>query len=81
LTKLYARVTKLGLEPKLDKIKTAAGLDFEHMRRLEKIVLKDKLQRQKLEALLERSPDATRKQIKQELEIPRKTDKRKKAGG
>jgi hypothetical protein len=81
LIKLYARVTKLGVEPKLKKILIAGGLDFEHMRRLEKIVLKDKLQRQKLESLLERSPDATRKQIKKELEIPRKTDKRKNAGG
>jgi hypothetical protein len=80
LTRLYARVTELGLEPKLTQIKSAKGLDFEHKRRLEKVILKDDERRQKLEALLERSPDATRKEIKKELEIPRKAGKGKKAG-
>lgn len=75
LTRLYARVSERGIEPKLEIVLASKGLDFEHMRRLEKVILKDDQRRQKLQALLERSPEASRKEIKRALGLPRKANK------
>jgi len=79
LTRLYARVSERGIESKLEIVLASKGLDFEHMRRLEKMILKDDQRRQKLQTLLERSPEASRKEIKRALGLPRKPNKQKDA--
>lgn len=75
LTRLYARVSERGIEPKLEIALASKELDFEHMRRLEKVILMEDQRRQKLQALLERSPEAARKEIKRALGLPRKANK------
>jgi hypothetical protein len=80
LTHLYTRVTQQGIGAKLEKLQSLGVLNAEHERRLERLMLRDTHRRQKLEAVLERSPEASRKEIKKALDLPRHAQKRKETG-
>ena len=79
LTRLYARVAAQGIASRLEKALATNALDFEHKRRLEKVILRDEQRQRKLQVLLEQSPAASRKEIKKALDLPRKPNKRKDA--
>jgi uncharacterized repeat protein (TIGR01451 family) len=73
--KLHGKVSKRGVEARMAKLHESSALDFEHERRLEKIVLRDSKRMQTLIDLLERNPDISRKEIRQELNLPSKSPK------
>jgi hypothetical protein len=72
LARSYGRVAKYGIDAKLAKAQASGALNFERKRKLERVILRDAKRRQALEALLERTPEATRKEIKKALKLPRK---------
>ncbi len=69
---LYRRVAELGIEPKLEVLEASRSLDFERLRRLERLILQDSDRLNTLVKLLERAPDSSRRQIKRALGITRR---------
>ncbi len=72
LARRYQRVAEVGLDATLEKAQASGALDFERKRKLERVILRDTRRKQALEALLERTPEASRKEIKKELKLNRK---------
>jgi len=75
--RLYRKVQAQGIEAKLETLEKSGTLDFDRRRKLERIVLRDDDRMNDLLALLERTPDPTRKEIKQALGLARKSARNK----
>src|SRR5262249_44549253 len=73
---LFRKVQDQGIEAKLEALEKLGSLDFDRRRRLERIILRDERRRSDLLALLERTPDPTRKEIRQALGLVRKNPKK-----
>src|SRR5262249_21631097 len=63
----YGQVAENGIDANLEKIRASGVLDGERNRNLERIVRRNEKRRQALAELLERTPDASRKEIDQAL--------------
>lgn len=72
---LYQRVVELGIESKLEILDRSTSLNFDHQRRLERLVLRDEARMNSLVDLLEQVPDSSRKQIRRALGLGARTRK------
>lgn len=73
--KLQAKVSERGVSTQLARAEELGVLNFEKERRIEKVVLRDSKRMNTLIDLLEVSPDLSRKDIRQALNIPAKAGK------
>jgi hypothetical protein len=74
--RLYRRVEELGIGSKMELLETTGALDFNRQHRLERLVLRDADRMRTLVALLERAPDASRKEIKRALRVVKNRPKK-----
>ncbi len=70
--RLEALVAEQGVAENLQRVTEAKALDFEHQRKLEKLILRDSQRMQALVELLEQNPKLSRKEIRKALDLPRK---------
>jgi hypothetical protein len=75
LSRQYRRVLERGIDPSVRRALASPALNFEHQRRIEKVLLSDEGRLDKLAALLERAPDASRKEIRKALDLSKKQPK------
>jgi hypothetical protein len=80
LLQQYNRVLEAGVNPNIESAETSGTLDFEHQKRLEKLTIEDSARLRELTSLLERSPDASRGEIRRALGLQGKRAKNKKTG-
>jgi hypothetical protein len=74
--RLYRRVEELGIGSKMELLETTGALDFNRQHRLERLVLRDADRMRTLVALLERTPDSSRKEIKRALGVVKNRPKK-----
>jgi hypothetical protein len=80
----YNRVIESGVNPNVELAERSGALDFEHQRKLERLVLSDAEHLQKLAALLAIAPNASRKEIHRAMKLlgkRTKTSRTKKSHG
>jgi hypothetical protein len=75
LSRQYRRVLERGIDPNVRRVLASPALNFEHQGRIERVLLSDQGRLDKLAALLERAPDASRKEMKRALELSKKQPK------
>jgi hypothetical protein len=75
LSRQYRHVLERGIDPSVRRVLASPALDFEHQRRVERVLLSDEGRLDKLAALLERAPDASRKEIRKALDLSKKQPK------
>ena len=75
LSRQYRRVLERGIAPNVRRALASPALDFEHQRQVERVILSDEGRLEKLAALLDRAPDASRKEIRKALEVSKKRPK------
>src|SRR5205085_4492522 len=75
LSRQYRRVLERGIDPNVRRVLASPALNFEHQRRIERVLLGDAGRLDALAALLERAPDASRKDIRRALELSKKQPK------
>jgi hypothetical protein len=78
LARQYRRVLEHGIDANLERVWASPALDFEHQRRLERVLLGDDARLETLAALLEQMPDASRKEIRKALDLVKKQQKQPK---
>jgi hypothetical protein len=78
LSDFYARVAERGVLANVERAEASGALNFRKQKRLEKVLLRDAAQAEKLARLLERAPNASRKEIRRALDL-RKNARQKKA--
>ena len=79
--RLYRRVRELGIESKLDLLEATGALNFDGQRRLERLILRDAKRMHALVALLERTPDSSRREIKLAVKAVRPHPKKGRRAG
>jgi hypothetical protein len=67
LLRQYSLVVRSGVDPNVAIAEASGALDLENQRRLEKLALRDAEHVRELASLLEKAPDASRKEIAQAL--------------
>jgi len=75
LARQYRRVLERGIDPSVRRVLASPALNFEHQRRIERVLLSDAGRLDALAALLEKAPDASRKEIRRALELSKKRPK------
>jgi hypothetical protein len=75
LSRQYRRVFERGIDPNVRRALASPALNFEHQGRIERVLLSDEGRLEKLAELLERVPDASRKEIRRALELSKKQPK------
>jgi hypothetical protein len=73
----YRRVVALGVQGNVDRAEAAGTVTRKRFKQIERSVRRDKERAEKLAELLERAPEASRKEICRALELPRKHPRRK----
>jgi hypothetical protein len=77
LAETYRKVSQqLAVYPNITRAAESGALDFERKRKLERAILNDAGRAERLEELLERAPDASRKEIRKALKDRPKPNKR-----
>jgi hypothetical protein len=76
LLKQYSLVVQSGVDPNVASTEASGALDLENQRRLEKLVLRDAEHVRELASLLEKAPDASRKEIARALGVHDKKPKK-----
>jgi hypothetical protein len=74
--KLQNLVAENGVANSLQKAEARGAVNFEHQRRLEKIILRDEKRMKQLVELLESNPNLSRKEIRKALDIQKNTKHR-----
>jgi hypothetical protein len=77
LLEQYGRVIESGVNPSVAQAEALGSLDFEHQKKLERLMLCDAEHVRQLAALLERAPDASRKQIRRVLNLHKNQGKKR----
>jgi hypothetical protein len=78
LARFYRRIAERGIQANLERAEQSGALDFQRQRKLERAILRDAERARKLAELLDRAPNASRKEIRRALDIPRKAPRKKK---
>jgi hypothetical protein len=72
LADFYRRVAERGIQANVERAERSGALDFQRRRKLERVLLRDAERTEKLAALLERAPDASRKEVRRALDLSRR---------
>jgi hypothetical protein len=75
LSRQYRRVLERGIDPNVRRVLSSPALNFEHQGRVERVLLSDQRRLDRLAALLEQVPDASRREIRKALELSKKQPK------